>query len=67
MFLPSAPIFGHLLRYENLEVGDYVVGFRRLASTQNLTHESYRLRNSICSFSFVHVYRWRPCFSLLFA
>jgi len=23
---------------ENLEVGDYVVGFRRLASTQNLTH-----------------------------
>jgi len=38
-FFPSAPIFGHLLRCESLEVGDYVVGFRRLASTQNLTHE----------------------------
>jgi len=38
-FFPSAPIFGHLLRCESLEVGDYVVGSRRLASTQNLTHE----------------------------
>ncbi len=38
-FFPSAPIFGHLLRCGSLEVGDYVDGFRRLASTQNRTHE----------------------------
>jgi hypothetical protein len=38
-FFSRAPIFGHLLRCESLEVGDCVVGFRRLASTQNLTHE----------------------------
>ena len=35
---PCSPIFGYMLRCESLEVADYVVGFRRLASSQNLTH-----------------------------
>jgi hypothetical protein len=39
IFFPGAPIFGHLLRGESPEAGDYVVGFQRLASTQNLKHE----------------------------
>ena len=29
-FFSSESIFGHLLRCESLEGGDYVVGFRRL-------------------------------------
>jgi hypothetical protein len=45
-FFTRALIFRYLLRCESLEVGDYVVGFRRLASIQNLTHEYDRLKDS---------------------
>jgi len=38
-FIPRAPICGHLLSCEGLEASDYAVGFRRPASTQNLTLE----------------------------
>ena len=42
-FFPGASIFGLLLHCESPEAGDYIVFFRRLASTQNLSHESYSL------------------------
>jgi hypothetical protein len=32
IFLSSAPIFGHLLRCESLEVGDYFIRFKGFVS-----------------------------------
>lgn len=38
-FFPGASIFGLLLRCESPEAGDYIVCFRRLASTQKMMYE----------------------------